>query len=60
MNQKEFESRVKEIHERVLSKALSPEEENNYTESLFESIKYVNEYAIEPLPREITRPAASR
>lgn len=47
MNQKEFESRVKEIHERVLSKALSPEEENNYTESLFESIKYVNEYGQE-------------
>lgn len=47
MNQEEFESRVKEIHERVLSKALSPEEENNYTESLFESIKHINEYGQE-------------
>ena len=47
MNQEEFESRVKEIHERVLSKALSSEEENNYTESLFESIKHINEYGQE-------------
>lgn len=44
MNQDEFERRINEIHERVLSKALSQEEENNYTESLFESIKHVNEY----------------
>ena len=48
MNQEEFELKVKEIHERVLSKALSPEEENNYTESLFESIKHINEYGYGP------------
>ncbi|WP_298734341.1 DNA damage-inducible protein D [uncultured Subdoligranulum sp.] len=47
MNQEEFETRVKEIHERVLSKALSPEEENNYTESLFESIRHINKYGQE-------------
>lgn len=47
MNQEEFEARIKEIHERVLSKALSSEEENNYTESLFESIKHINEYGQE-------------
>lgn len=44
MNRDEFEQRIQEIHERVLSKALSQEEENNYTETLFESIKHVNEY----------------
>lgn len=43
MKQEEFEKRVHEIHERVLSKALSQEEKNNYTESLFESIKHLNE-----------------
>ena len=47
MNQDEFEHRIHEIHERVLSKALSPEEENNYTESLFESIRHTNEYGQE-------------
>lgn len=47
MNQEEFEARIKEIHERVLSKALSPEEQNNYTESLFESLKHFNEYGQE-------------
>lgn len=44
MKQEEFEQRLQEIHERVLSKALSQEEKNNYTESLFESIRHVNEY----------------
>jgi len=44
MNQEEFEQKIREVHERVLSKAMSPEEENNYTESLFESIRHVNEY----------------
>lgn len=43
MKQEEFEQRLQEIHERVLSKALSQEEKNNYTESLFESIKHLNE-----------------
>jgi len=44
MNQEEFEQKIREVHGRVLSKAMSPEEENNYTESLFESIRHVNEY----------------
>ena len=39
MNQDEFEAKVKAIHERVLSKNSSAEEENTYTESLFESIR---------------------
>jgi|GEM_PF-3608502 len=38
MNEQEFEQKLSEIHERVLSKALTQEEENNYTETLFESI----------------------
>lgn len=44
MNAKEFDSQLQELSERVLSKALTPEEETNYTESLFESIRHVNEY----------------
>lgn len=47
MNQDEFEAKVKAIHERVLSKNSSAEEENTYTESLFESIKHINEYGQE-------------
>lgn len=43
----EFERQLNEIHERVLSKALTEEEQNNYTESLFESIKHINEYGEE-------------
>ena len=42
MNEQEFA-----LHDRVLSKALSDEEKNNYTESLFESIRHVNEYGQE-------------
>ena len=47
MNQEEFETKIMEIRNRALSKALTPEEENSYTESLFESIKHVNEYGQE-------------
>lgn len=47
MNEKEFEERLQAMHERVLSKALSAEEETNYTESLFESIRHVNKYGEE-------------
>lgn len=47
MNQDEFEAKVKAIHERVLSKNSSAEEENTYTESLFESIKHINAYGQE-------------
>ena len=47
MNEQEFEKQLNALHERVLSKALSDEEENNYTESLFESIRHVNKYGQE-------------
>ena len=36
MDEREFEERLQAMHDRVLSKALSQEEESNYTESLFE------------------------
>lgn len=47
MNEKEFEEQLQAMHDRILSKALSQEEENNYTESLFESIRHINEYGQE-------------
>lgn len=47
MNEQEFEEQLIALHGRVLSKALSDEEKNNYTESLFESIRHVNEYGQE-------------
>lgn len=34
MNKDEFSMELQKIHERVLSKSLSEEEANNYTESL--------------------------
>lgn len=42
-----FENELAELHDRVLSKALTEDEQNNYTESLFESIKHINEYGEE-------------
>nr|DAV22266.1 MAG TPA: DNA-damage-inducible protein D [Caudoviricetes sp.] len=42
-----FDERLEEFSNRVLSKSLSEEEKNNYTESLFESIRHVNEYGQE-------------
>lgn len=47
MNDDEFKEKLGELSERVLSKSLSEDEENNYTESLFESIRHVNEYGQE-------------
>ena len=47
MNEQEFEEQLNALHDRVLSKALSDEEKNNYTESLFESIRHVNKYGQE-------------
>lgn len=47
MNEKDFDFQLQELSERVLSKALTPEEETNYTESLFESIRHINEYGEE-------------
>lgn len=47
MDEREFEEQLQAMHDRILSKALSQEEENNYTESLFESIRHINEYGQE-------------
>ncbi len=47
MDEKEFEEQLQAFSERVLSKALTPEDETNYTESLFESIRHINEYGEE-------------
>ncbi|MBR1931310.1 MAG: DNA damage-inducible protein D [Lachnospiraceae bacterium] len=47
MNEQEFDEQLQALHDRVLSKALSVEEETNYTESLFESIRHINEYGQE-------------
>lgn len=47
MNEKEFEERLDAMRNRVLSKTLTEDEANNYTESLFESIKHINEYGEE-------------
>lgn len=47
MDEKDFEEQLSALHDRVLSKALTEEEQNNYTESLFESIKHINEYGQE-------------
>lgn len=43
----DFHNRLNELSERVLSNALTEDEQNNYTETLFESIKHINEYGNE-------------
>ena len=43
----EFENKLEQISERVLGKALTEEEQNNYGESLFESLKHLDEYGEE-------------
>lgn len=47
MNEHEFNEQLQALHERVLTKALTPDDEANYTESLFESIKHINEHGQE-------------
>ena len=42
MDHDEFSRKLNEIKERVLSSS-TPEEETQYTESLFESIKHIDE-----------------
>lgn len=39
----DFQNKLDELSERVLSKALTQDEQNSYTETLFESIKHINE-----------------
>ena len=43
----DFQEKLSELSERVLSKALTEDEQNSYTETLFESIKHINEYGNE-------------
>lgn len=43
----DFQIKLNELSERVLSKALTEDEQNSYTETLFESIKHINEYGNE-------------
>lgn len=45
--QDDFDKRLYELSSRVLLNALSEEEQNNYTESLFDSIKHINEHGQE-------------
>ena len=47
MEYNNFDEELNALHDRVLAKALTEEEQNNYTESLFESIKHINEYGQE-------------
>lgn len=47
MDREEFKARLSEISNMALSKALTPEEETNYSESLFEAIKHINKYGQE-------------
>ena len=47
MEYNDFDEELNALHDRVLSKALTEEEQNNYTESLFESIRHINEYGQE-------------
>ena len=47
MEYNNFDEELNALHNRVLAKALTEEEQNNYTESLFESIKHINEYGQE-------------
>lgn len=47
MTDKEFRERLDAIRERAISKALDDDNEESYTESLFESIRHVNEYGQE-------------
>lgn len=47
MSQTELEKKLNEILERITSKPLPEDEGNDCTESLFESIKHINEYGQE-------------
>lgn len=47
MKKEEFEAKLNEISNRVLGKALDQAEANAYSETLFESIKHINEYGQE-------------
>lgn len=42
-----FDEKSSKLSNHILSKSITQEEQNNYTESLFESIKHINEYGEE-------------
>ncbi|MCD8369477.1 MAG: DNA damage-inducible protein D [Clostridiales bacterium] len=43
----DYEINLADDHEKLLAKALTEDEQNSYTETLFESIRHVNEYGEE-------------
>lgn len=43
----DFNEKLLEFSDRVLSKSLNDQEKNNYTETIFESIKHINKYGQE-------------
>lgn len=43
----DFETKLHELSDQVLSNALTEDEQNSYTENLFESIKHVNDFGEE-------------
>lgn len=47
MDKEEFEQKLQELSNRVLSKTLDSDEETNYTESLFETIRHINQHGQE-------------
>ena len=47
MEYNNFDEELNALHNRVPAKALTEEEQNNYTDALFESIKHINEYGLE-------------
>ena len=47
MNENDFTEKLNALSERVLSKVITLDDEINYSESLFESIKHINEYGEE-------------
>ena len=47
MTQEEFHEKLSALQERVLSNSLEESEQVNYTETLFDSIKHINEYGQE-------------
>ena len=47
MNEHEFNEQLQALSERVRTNSLTPDDETNYTETLFDSIKHINEYGEE-------------
>lgn len=43
----DFDEKLLEFSDSVLSKSLNDQEKNNYTETIFESIKHINKYGQE-------------